>query len=318
MDLIEALETAEIEFHEHASEENEIFLCCPFCTERGESPDERFRLGVNTVTGRAHCFNCEWSGGGDFTFSKLQEALDTGGIEAQQESRRRKKKKHHHIELPEGFTKIVDREGHWGKIAYRYLMSRGITDHQMEKNKIGYTLIGDFHHRIVFPVYVKDKLKGIVGRDMTGEQEPKYRNSVGDKTLYNVQKRPAKAVCLFEGIFDTLFSESPARKLGIDTNGLLGHTLQSHQLELLAPYKTIYVWLDPDSAGIDGYLSIFKVLPKDKVMRAVLPKGFYHEGAKDKEPSELPPGVITKRLAHAPVFTEDTKLKLKAWRAFDD
>jgi len=318
MDLIEALEAAEIEYKPHASAEDEIYLCCPFCVEKGESPDERFRLGVNTVTGRAHCFNCEWSGGGDYTFSKLTQALETGDIEAQQENRKHRKRKSTQVELPEGFTEVLDREGHWGKIAYRYLTGRGITEKQMEDNTIGYTLVGDFHHRIVFPVYVRKKLRGLVGRDMTGDQKPKYRNSVGDKALYNVQRHPRKAVCLFEGIFDTLLAERPAKKLDIDTNGLLGHTLQFHQLDLLEPYKTIYTWLDPDKAGIAGYFNIRRILPKDKVMRVVLPRGFFHDGASDKEPSELPPESITKRLANALVFTPELELKLKAWGAFND
>lgn len=317
MDLTEALEAAGIEFRNHQSNDDEIWICCPFCTDKGESPDERFRLGVNTVTGKAHCFNCDWRGNGDYTFSKLQESLDTGDIEAQQEERKHKKKKHIHVELPEGFHPLPD-SGHWARVAYRYLRSRGITDRQIEEREIGYTEIGDFHHRIVFPVYVYGKLKGIVGRDMTEDQELKYMNSIGDKTLYNVKKRPEKAVCLFEGVFDTLVAERPARKLGIDTNGLLGHNLQSHQVELLDPYKTIYAWLDPDKAGLEGYRSLRKTLPQDKVLRIVLPRGFAREGAVDKDPSELPSEVITKRLSHAVVYTESLELKLKAWMAFED
>ena len=83
MNLQEALEAAGIEVRSGASAE-EIWMCCPFCQERGESPDGRFRLGVNLRSGKAQCFNCQWKGRGDYTFSQIQKSLATGEIEAAQ------------------------------------------------------------------------------------------------------------------------------------------------------------------------------------------------------------------------------------------
>ena len=80
MNIVEALEAAGIEVRPGASDE-EIWMCCPFCQERGESPDGRFRLGVNIRTGQGQCFNCSWKGRGEYTFSVLQQALATGDIE---------------------------------------------------------------------------------------------------------------------------------------------------------------------------------------------------------------------------------------------
>jgi Toprim-like len=324
LNLQEALEAAGIDVRPGASAE-EIWLNCPFCVERGESADGRFRLGVNLRTGQANCFNCSWKGRGDYTFNQIQQSLATGDIEAAQKLR----KKHHHKEkpyLPEDFERLRKPSRHntigdtdyWNDKAYKYVRSRGITEGQIERKHIGYSLIGDMAYRAVFPVYVRGKLRGLVGRDITGKQEIPYRNSVGGKALYNVQDKPYKTVVLMEGIFDTLVAEKPARKLHMDVNGLLGHDLTDDQLELLEPYKTIILWLDPDDAGMKGLMKIPKKIPKNKVVKAVLPLGFKHAGATDSDPSELEPTVIVKRLLHARHLTEELQLSLRTWSAFDE
>lgn len=317
MNIIEALEAASIEVRPGASSE-ECWICCPFCQERGETLDTRFRLGVNVRSGLSQCFNCGWKGRGEYTFSKLQEALATGEIEATQELRH----KHKHKEkarLPEDFETLYPLNGdHWQKAAYRYVRSRGVSERQIRDKKVGYSLVGDMAYRVIFPVYVRGHLKGLVGRDFTGKQEIPYKNSVGGKCLYNVQDHPSKTVCLFEGVFDTLVAEKPARKLDIDVNGLLGHDLADDQLELLESYRTIILWLDPDAAGLKGLMNIPKKIPKDKIVKAVLPLGFKHAGANDTDPSELEASVIVKRLLHAERLTPDLQLKLRAWSAFEE
>jgi Toprim domain-containing protein len=325
MNLQEALEAADIEVRPGASSE-EIWMCCPFCTERGESADGRFRLGVNLRTGQGQCFNCSWKGRGEYTFSQIQKSLATGEIEAAQELRHKKK---HHKEkpyLPNDFERlrkptnkgVIGDTDYWNDKAYKYIRSRGVTEGQIDRKHIGYSLIGDMAYRAVFPVYVRGKLKGLVGRDITGKQEIPYRNSVGGKALYNVQDHPHKTVVLMEGIFDTLVAEKPARKIDMDVNGLLGHDLTDDQMELLEPYKTIILWLDPDEAGLKGLMKIPRKIPKDKIVKVVLPMGFKHPGASDTDPSELEPTVIVKRLLHAKHLTEGLQLSLRTWSAFDE
>jgi DNA primase len=310
MNVTEALDAAGIEWKPGESDE-EVWICCPFCTESGETPDERFRLGINISNGKGHCFNCEWSSGSpEFTISRLQKVLETGEMEIQQENRKHKKKHHEHVELPEGFVVFAeDYPNYWGKKAHGYVRKRGISEHQITDKKIGYSLTGDFHHRIIFPVYVHGKLKGIVGRDFTNQQSLKYRNSIGDKALYNIPSHTQKSVCLTEGVFDSLVVERGAKKLSIDSVAVLGHTLKDEQLELLDPYKTIYIWMDGDDAGVKGALSIVKKLPKDKVARIVTSK---------RDPSELEVKDIICKLAHAEIFTEAYQLRLQAERAFDE
>lgn len=322
MDILEALEAAGIEIHS-GSNEDEINICCPFCLEEGEtSLDERFRLGINIRNGKFQCFNCQKrGGGGDWIFKELQRVLDTGEIEANQSKKKRKISGK--VELPEGFCYITAPEvcfSHWAIKAYKYLRKRGISERQLEEKEkgIGYTVIGEYHHRIIFPAYIRGKLKGFAGREFIGDLEPKYKNSVGDKTLYNYPDRNNKEAVLSESAIPALVIERAAKKLHIDSLGLLGHSLTDSQLALLEPYKRIILWLDPDPAGVKGALSIVKKIPKDKIVKIVLPRDFVHSGATDADPDELELEVITKRLLKAEVFNEGLQQKLKAWSAWDE
>lgn len=321
MNLIDALEAAGVEFRNGSSDE-EINVCCPFCLEEGElTLDERFRLGINIRTGQANCFNCgKRTGPGDYIFKEIERVLETGEIEAQQETRHTKKKEFKAIELPKDFHRIRHPDNfkdHWNKIAYRYVRKRQVSYDQIREKGIGYSVVGPWHHRIIFPIYRKAKLEGFVGRDFTDQQTPKYKNSLGAKSLYNLPKKPQKTAILVEGVFDTLAVEKGVSKLGIDSIGVLGHYLTNEQLELLSPYKRIILWFDPDEAGLEGTLKVVQKIPSDKVVRIVLPRMYTHNKT-DKEPSELEVNEVTDRVAHAKVFTPELQMKLSSWSAFDE
>jgi len=331
MNLREALEAADIEVRNGATEE-EIWMCCPFCVDRGETPDTRFRLGVNLRSGQAQCFNCSWKARGDYTFSRLQQALSTGEIQAAQDLA--SKKRHHvRVHLPEDFEILQhpNRDtDHWNNLAYRYVRSRGVTDEQIKEHKIGYSVThsndpgSDMAYRVIFPVYVHGKLKGLVGRDFTGKQEPTYKNSTGGKALYNVQDHPSKTVCLLEGVWDTLAVERAVRKQNIDANGLLGHDLTDDQLELLDGVKRVILWMDPDKAGVEGIIGkhnnggIYRKLKAKGIsVYYIMPKGMIDGHHYDKrDPSEYDSHEIRKRIEHASRMNDATSDKLAYWKAF--
>lgn len=326
MNIRDALEAAGIEIQGDEGSD-EIRICCPFCLEEGESSfDERFRLGINTDTGAMNCFNCNKRGYGDWTLSELQRVLDTGELELNEERRNYRKhhKKRKKVMLPEGFELLQHPDKHsdtWNNKAWRYIRKRGVTERQIIEKKIGFTEIGHFHHRVIFPVYRHNKLLGLVGRDITDKQELKYLNSVGDKAIYNLpDSTHHKAICLSEGVFDTLAIERGSLKLGIDSGSVLGHNLKDEQLELLLKmgYKYLYLWLDPDEAGIKGIISIAKKLPSNLICNIVLPEGYKEEGAVDIDPGDLENNIVTKRLKHAKRCTPELLEKLRAWMAFEE
>lgn len=310
MDLTEALEAANVEWRP-GKNDDEIYINCPFCT------DTRFRLGVNILTGMAHCFNdgCEWKSYGESTFKKLQEAIDTGDVEAKEGNRKRHKRMNGKVVLPEGFRLLnIDDDSHWGKKAWKFVRNRGVSRDQIKHKKIGYTVIGSFAYRVIFPLYKSGILVGLVGRDFTGEQEPKYKNSTGAKYIYNLPEKQHSTICLSEGAFDTLAIETVAKKRSIDSGGLLGHSITDEQLHLLRHYKRIILWMDPDEAGIEGLVAIRKKVSSKVELGVVLPDGFFEYKDYDKrDPSELDNDEILERLALKVEFTEGLKQQLQLW-----
>jgi DNA primase len=319
MNLIDALDAASVDY-KPGRDDTEIYLCCPFCS------DERFRLGVNVETGYAHCFNdtCDYRSRGDYTFRKLQEVLDTGEIEAQQEHRKRKKRKMEKLELPDGFQLLSPPEyslnDFWNKKAWGYIRNRGITREQIRDKKIGFTETGNFAYRVIFPVYLNGTLVGLSSRDITGKQEPAHKNSTGTKCIYNLPEKKHNTCVLSESAITSLVIERASRKMSIDSLGLLGHSLKDDQLGLLKHYKRVIVWMDPDSAGIEGIESIYpKLKQANKSIKVILPKGMLEGNSFDtRDPDEMDQEEIVKRLEHAQTMTEGLVLKLKSWKAFEE
>jgi DNA primase len=324
MDLIDALTAANIDYHP-GRDETEIYLCCPMCN------DERFRLGVNVQNGRAHCFNdgCEWSSRGEYTFRKLQEVLDTGEIEAQQERRKRKKKRMEKLDLPEGFILLSETQySDSGKEkAWAYVRKRGISSDQIKDKKIGYTSEGKYARRVIFPVYLNGTLVGFSGRDITGEQDPKYKNSIGSKCIYNLPEKKHSTCVLTESAIPALVVERVSHKMGIDSLGLLGHSLQDGQVSLLKHYRRVILWMDPDTAGVQGLVGTkteskgiyHKLKEEGKSVKVVLPKGMLDNDSYDeRDPDEMDLHEIGRRLEHAENMNDSLVLKLKNWMAFDE
>lgn len=239
------------------SKHSEVNLCCPFCVDRGETADDRFRLGVNVVWDSCHCFNCEYKSRIQSQLRVLRQ-LGVKVTEAETSSIG-EEEKIPPPELPRDFmplTKIARDKDPLLQKAVRYVVDRGITWEQIARNNIGVSLVGRFAYRVIFPVMYKDELKGVVARDFTGKQSPKYLNSKGPKFLYNL--RPpgkSKKLILSEGIIKALAIE---RAVKLRSAALLGHTVTSGMLEAIRAegYKSVVVWPDPDSPGVRGAVAV--------------------------------------------------------------
>jgi|HubBroStandDraft_5_1064220.scaffolds.fasta_scaffold05868_4 DNA primase len=321
MNLLDTLEARGIHFKLHTSRENEIYICCPFCTDRNETPDSRFRFGVNYVTGQAHCFNCGKKFR-DFEYLKkaLTEKLDTGEWQLSQEAIRKRALQTPVVRLPSDFIALseVKRKTHWDRVALNYLYKRGITDEQIESKHIGYSMVGDFRYRIVIPVYYNGKLEGLVARAFVEGLEPKYRNSLGNKTLFNVPRESTNSgIILSEGAFDAYAIERAlASKYNFDSCAVLGHTLTERQLNIVKRYDRIILWTDPDVAGIEGLITMGQQLNsigKERV-EAVVPR----LESNDREPSELTGREIRGRLNHVQRWTMELGQSLRLKVVFQE
>lgn len=236
-----------------SADPNEISVCCPFCSERGETPDTRFRLGVNTKTGWAHCFNCGWKSRHAIGYllkrlgstERITEDNNQPEVEAPSE-----------ICLPKDFMVLKHCYDDLDQKALSYLTQRGVTKDQILRNRIGVSYFGRYAYHIVFPVMDRKTLRGFVARDFTGMRRVRYLNSPGDKYLYNYH-RPAKQVLLSEGIFKALRLEQAADS---DTMSmaLLGHDVTEKQLVQLqkANCTEAILWPDPDPVGRRGMITV--------------------------------------------------------------
>jgi hypothetical protein len=252
---------------------NEIRVCCPFCVDRGESPDERFRLGINQYTGSGHCFNCDWSSKDSapkWVLIKLRMKGDMDELAVSQKEVEEEEVPP--VVLPDGFQLLKEASDYWSRRARRYLLDRNVTPKQIRTKLIGFTMQGRYAYRIIFPVLNEGNLVGLVARAFTPSAKVRYLNSVGDKYLWNYTpakrtdpKHLGRTIILSEGIFKALNIE----RLGhLTSASVLGHNITSNQLQQLEAgrYRTAILWPDPDKPGIDGVVHMAQVL-QDKGFR---------------------------------------------------
>lgn len=130
--------------------------------------------------------------------------------------------------------------------AREYLEYRGIDENKIHYFDIHYD---EIDNRIIFPVYLYDKLVGWQGRDITGMAQPKIKSSPDfpkAKVLYNYNQifysMPEYAM-LVEGPIDAIKAQD------FNAIGLFGKFLNTEQLNLLLKIPTLkkmYIALDPE------------------------------------------------------------------------
>src|ERR1700761_1856365 len=289
----------------------EVDVNCCFCS------DKKRRLGINVLTGVAHCFKCDFTSGDRKsvvnskrrTFQKISEAfnytqtftLDEGEVDTSVESKEEELKQAapvYQVRMPKEFEplwkNVNDKES---RTAYRYLRERRVTAKQIKRFKIGFCAFGYYSNRIVFPVYYKGELKGLVGRDYSGKADIKYLNSKGDKTFYNLPPRSKrkKTLLMVEGIFDVLACRRcKALVKEYDIIGVLGSKIPPKQLKLLSTYNNIVIWAEPDRAGVEGTIKRAKQLKqKNRLIEVIMP---LKEPEEDSDPGGMKPEEILERV----------------------
>jgi hypothetical protein len=236
---------------------NHLSLCCPFCSGRGEAADTRFRFSINCSNGFALCFNCGWRSRHGFSALQRQLALNDLQIDGEP------------LEafaptpvprLPDDFQCLTTVASDLDRQAQMYLLGRGVTLDQIKQRRIGVSFVGRYAYRVLFPVRDQGELKGFVGRDFTGQQFPKYLNSVGDKHIYG-SGQPSSRIILSEGIFKSL--RISRLGTGFSSMALLGNSISELQQEQLTRYgcREVVLWPDPTPyAGRKGFISVAEKL----------------------------------------------------------
>jgi DNA primase len=316
MNFKELLDIRGIENHASDDKPNEINICCPFCFDQGETLDTRFRLGINVKKNVAYCFNCSWASRHD-TIDKVLKKLEIEKENIEELTSRIEEKKEFDGQLPKSFELLwpLKKDKDFRK-AYHYLRDRGISDRQIEKYQIGFCLAGPYSNRIILPIFRKDKLYGYIGRDFTGKQFLRYKNSKGKKTLYGVPEKKSDVAMLVEGAIDKLSGERVLSQYGVDVIGIPGRVLRDKDLKLLKHYKKIIRVPDMDRPGLKGALKDLKKLKEAEFNVYV---SFMNPKFKDINNAYVNHGkkYIVRLFTHAELFTWAIEIKIKSMLATD-
>jgi len=253
MTFLEALTFRGVQYRRNVSRRNEVNLCCPFCD------DMRFRLGLNYVKSLAHCFNCGWKSRKATRLILLQLQIDAtsvydSGLDAVDEVEEKP------LELPDDFTLLSTAEPEDGPLwdARTYLLQRGFSPKVIKEHYFGACLSGRFGYRVIIPVVFKDELKGIVGRDWTGCREPKYLNSAGERSMYNLALGGKGPLFVSEGCFKAVAIEQALRGFKVGSSALLGHSITGLQIEQIreSGHREMVVFSDADRVGVEGAVAV--------------------------------------------------------------
>jgi len=158
--------------------------------------------------------------------------------------------------LPGEFVSLTsDKVPATGRYAMKYLESRGITQTDILKWKIGFCFEGEFRNRIIIPSFDEDgDCSYFIARSYTGDSY-KYKNPRASKDVVfnDLFIDWNKDLTLVEGVFDAMVAGNAIP--------ILGSTLRkgSDLLRKIVRNDTpIYVALDPDAA--DKERRIIKML----------------------------------------------------------
>ena len=210
---------------------------CPFCN------NKRWNMEVSLEKEIYHCWVCDTSGTAKYLLKTFDIAFEFDEYDRPLNINKIKKEVTE-VELPESFTSI-ETKSYIGKIAYNYLISRGITQESVDKFKIGYCYKGKYSNRIILSVYEEQILKYFIGRDFSSNSGLRYLNPVIPKEdiLFNWDMN-FKKIVLCEGILDAI----SICQAGFNGVGLLGKQIYHSQIFKLlrAPsqLKEVIILLD--------------------------------------------------------------------------
>ena len=226
---------------------------CPFCD------DTSNHLGICYKDLRVSCWKC----GGHTIEELIQEVTECNYKEAK---RVRGTLAVGRVVYPpvDGTTPPVplqtktllppEASAHFPTLHTQYLKSRGFKYRPLiKKYKLrAVHTIGRYKFRIIIPIYMHQRLVCFTSRDVTGDQEPKYKHALPQESLITAGKTIYNYDTLLAGQ-DAFLVEGPADvwKLGDGAVSLLGvqHTMEQVRLLSKKDIRTLFVLFDNDADG---------------------------------------------------------------------
>jgi len=245
---------------------------CPFC-----SPDKSASMSLNQSTGWFYCFRCGYKG--------REKAHNATGVVLSSLANAHVPST---LALPEGFQSLglVTRTGRLTeRIFLHYLKRRGLTQVEIDKFQIGFTMRGPCRGRVIFPIYRGNELVYFVARSIMPKPKRRYMNPPLPKggVIFKTFTGKAPMACIVEGVFDAV---STGRV--IPSIALLTKRISQEQLsEIRASCSRAIVMLDSDAVkeALEVSEQVGHFLPTEI---SLLGKG---------DPGEMPPYMIREQLS---------------------
>jgi hypothetical protein len=288
---------------------------CPVCKHH------KRKLEINLITGKYHCWVCDFSGLNFRTlFKKLNLPTDQL-INFYQPSTVKKKldslSNLFDIEknllsdnktLPPEYIPLYEKNNSIEyKNVLKYIKKRGLTDEDLLRYEIGYCEKGDFKYRVIIPSFDSDnKLNFYTGRSYYQSSELKYKNCPFSKDIIGFESMIDfnQDITLVEGPFDAI-------SVRYNCIPLFGKTLSELlKTKLLTnDIKSVNILLDNDAAK--SALKIADFLIKNNITTKIV-----NLGAKD--PSEVGCYKTQSVIQNTPNMTFDQFFKFKLERKYED
>ena len=225
--IVDVLQDVFGEWKNHNSHSGQISFDCPVCSfdlKGLEDGDGKGNLEINYRKNIYKCWACSDTNN---TRGRLHYLMSKWANPHQKkifslavpEEFKESAEEWDDIVIPKGFTSLLggnDLDIRY-KEAINYLTRRGITKECVRKYKLGYTTIGKYSHRIIFPSYdKKGELNYFVARSYVNTKL-KYKNPKvqKDNIIFNEDNiNWKKDIYLVEGVFDMVFLSNAIPLLG--------------------------------------------------------------------------------------------------------
>jgi len=227
-----------------------INIKCPFCD------DAENHLGFNLTENYFTCWKCGHKSIYDI-IQKLTPQENTKSIINKYETNQINIDK---IKKKINIDKIILPGNKLQFCHKKYLFSRGLDpDYIEEKYKLQGTLYNaKYPYKLIIPVIENSKIvtyqtRGLLKKERYINCEPEKEIKPIKDCLYNIDNCNNNYVIVTEGVFKVL-------KLGNNVCATFGKNFTHKQIQILQRFKKIFIYFDPDQAGIDGAKKLSSLL----------------------------------------------------------
>jgi len=196
---------------------NNVYGNCPYCDH------DEFGISISKLNHPFGCFRKKECGEAGQSIHKLlkflgrddltntvnyTKPLDLGLLDEVKEKLKLSLNEMPTISLPLGYKRLYVKGG--TKQDSYLINERGFTENDFERYEVGSVRIEPkYTNYVVFPIYQNNELKGLVGRNYTGKDIPKYSNSNSTdfaQLVYGLNEinKTTHTIIVVEGIFDKI------------------------------------------------------------------------------------------------------------------